>query len=78
MKRLELLSKLVPGATTIGFLNNPAIQTSSQNLADMEAAVRALGLQMSVLNASSEDEINSAFAKTADLRVDALLAGPNP
>ncbi len=78
MKRLELLSKLVPGATTIGFLNNPAIQTSSQNLADMEAAVRALGLQMSVLNASSEDEINSAFAKAADLRVDALLAGPNP
>ena len=78
MKRLELLSKLVPGATTIGFLNNPAIQTSSQNLADMEAAVRALRLQMSVLNGSSEDEINSAFAKAADLRVDALLAGPNP
>jgi putative ABC transport system substrate-binding protein len=77
-KRLEVLCQLVPGATTIGFLNNPTILTSSQNLADMEAASRALGRRMSVLNASSEDEINSAFAKAADLRVDALLIGPNP
>jgi putative ABC transport system substrate-binding protein len=77
-KRLELLSKLVPGATRIGFLNNPTIQTSGQNLADMEQAVRALDCQMLVLNASSEDEINAAFAKAADLHVDALLAGPDP
>jgi putative tryptophan/tyrosine transport system substrate-binding protein len=76
-KRLELLSNLAPGATTIGFLNNPTILTSGQNLADMEVAVRALNRQMSVLNASSEDEINSAFAKAADLHVDALLTGPD-
>ena len=50
MKRLELLCKLVPGATTIGFLNNPTILTGSQNVADMEAAVRALDRQMSVLD----------------------------
>ena len=78
MKRLEVLANLVPGATNIGFLNNPTILTSSQNLADAEAAGRALNLQMPVLNASSEDEINSAFAKAADLRIDALLVGPNP
>ena len=78
MKRLELLCKLAPGATTIGFLNNPTIVTSSQNVADMEAAVRALDRRMSVFNASSEDEINSAFAKAADLRADALLVGPDP
>ena len=77
-KRLEVLCQLVPGATAIGFLNNPTILTSSQNLADMDAAVGALGRQMSVLNASSEDEINSAFAKAAELKVDALLVGPNP
>jgi putative ABC transport system substrate-binding protein len=76
MKRLEVLSSLVPDATTIGFLNNPTILTSSQNLADMEAAGRALGRRMAVLNASSEDEINSAFAKAVDLRVEALLVGP--
>jgi putative tryptophan/tyrosine transport system substrate-binding protein len=77
-KRLELLSKLVPRATKIGFLNNPTIQTGSQNLADMEAAIHALDRQMSVLNASTEDEINTAFAKAADLHVDAVLAGPDP
>jgi putative tryptophan/tyrosine transport system substrate-binding protein len=77
-KRLEVLSNLIPAATAIGFLNNPTILTSSQNLADMEAAGRALNRRMSVLNASSEDEINSAFAKAADLHVDALLVGPNP
>ena len=77
-KRLEVLSQLLPGATTIGFLNNPTILTSSQNLADMEAAGSALNRRISVLNASSEDEINSAFAKAADLRVEALLVGPNP
>jgi putative ABC transport system substrate-binding protein len=77
-KRLEVLCQLVPGATTIGFLNNPTILTSSQNLADIEAAGRALDRRMSVLNASSEDEINLAFAKAVDLRVDALLIGPNP
>ena len=77
-KRLEVLSNLIPAATAIGFLNNPTILTSNQNLADMEAAGRALNRRMSALNASSEDEINSAFAKAADLRVDALSVGPNP
>jgi putative ABC transport system substrate-binding protein len=77
-KRLEVLCKLVPTATTIGFLNNPTILTGSQNVADMEAAVRALDRQMSLLNASTEDEINSAMAKAADLHVNALLVGPNP
>jgi putative tryptophan/tyrosine transport system substrate-binding protein len=77
-KRLEVLANLVPGAVTVGFLNNPAILTSSQNLADMDAAVNALNRRMVVLNASSEDEINSAFARAADVHIDALLVGPNP
>ena len=68
----------MPGATTFGFLNNPTILTSKQNLADMEAAVSALGRRMSVLNASTEDEINAAFANAAESRVDALLVGPDP
>jgi len=65
-KRLEVLSKLVPGAATIGFLTNPTILTNNQNVADMEAAVRALGRQMLVMNASSADEIDSVFTKAAD------------
>jgi len=39
-KRLEVLHEMVPKATTIGFLTNPSIQTSEQNLADMETAIR--------------------------------------
>jgi putative tryptophan/tyrosine transport system substrate-binding protein len=77
-KRLELLSRLAPGATRIGFLNNPTIQTSKENLADMEAAASAVGRQLSILNASNEDEIDAAFTKAADLHVDALLVGPDP
>lgn len=77
-KRLEVLCQLVPGATTIGFLNNPTILTSNQNLEDMEASGRALNRHMLALNASSEDEIDSAFAKAADLHLDAVLVGPNP
>jgi putative ABC transport system substrate-binding protein len=77
-KRLELLSKIAPGATRIGFLNNPTILTSKENLADMEAAAGAVGRGLSILNASNEDEINSAFSKAADLHVDALLVGPDP
>ena len=77
-KRLEVLCSLIPGATTIGFLSNPTILTSNQNLADMEAAGSALNRRMSVLDASNEDEINSAFTKAAALHIDALLVGPNP
>jgi putative ABC transport system substrate-binding protein len=77
-KRLELLSKLAPGATLIGFLNNPTILTSKENLADMEAAAAAVGRRFVVLDASNADQINAAFAKAADLHIDALLAGPDP
>jgi putative ABC transport system substrate-binding protein len=77
-KRLELLSKLAPGATTIGFLNNPSILTSRENLADMEAAAAAVGRRLATLNAGNEDEIKTAFAKAADQHVEALLVGPDP
>ncbi len=77
-KRLELLSKLAPGAAMIGFLNNPSILTSKENLADMEAAAAAVGRRFMVLDASNADEINAAFAKAADQHIDALLVGPDP
>jgi putative ABC transport system substrate-binding protein len=77
-KRLELLSKLTPGAAMTGFLNNPSILTSRENLADMEAAAAAVARRFVVLNASNGDEIDAAFAKAADQHVDALLVGPDP
>jgi putative tryptophan/tyrosine transport system substrate-binding protein len=76
-KRLEVLRELVPVASTIGFLNNPTIQTSRQNVADLQAATAAIGVRMVLLNASTEGEINAAFSAAAEGHVDALLVGPD-
>jgi putative tryptophan/tyrosine transport system substrate-binding protein len=66
-KRLGLLHELVPGATRVAVLVNPtdAIRTES-NVRDVEAAARALGLQIHILNASTIADIDTAF--TALLR----------
>jgi putative ABC transport system substrate-binding protein len=76
-KRLEVLHEVVPKASKIGFLTNPAILTNDQNLVDMQVATRRLGLQMIVLNASTDEEIDAAFAAAAAKQVDALLVGPD-
>ncbi len=77
-KRLELLREIVPQANVIGFLTNPRIQTSAENLADMQAAIGVLGGKLLVLNASTEGEIDTAFASAAGEHVDALLVGSDP
>jgi putative ABC transport system substrate-binding protein len=77
-KRLEMLREIVPQAKVIGFLTNPKIQTSDQNLTDMRAAIGVLGGNLIVLNASTEDEIDMAFPSAAAQHVDALLVGPDP
>jgi hypothetical protein len=65
-KRLELLHEVVPKASTIGLLVNQANpQLAHVNIADMQAASRSLALQILILNASSNDEIDEAFAALA-------------
>ena len=77
-KRLELLRELVPGAARVAVLVNPANATNTETtLRDVEAAARALGLQIQVLNASTGREIDSAFATFAHERPDALFVGVN-
>src|SRR5205823_1583994 len=58
-KRLELLSELVPGAGMIALLVNP---NSMNAVRDVQEAARTKGLQLHVLKASSESEIDTAFA----------------
>jgi len=72
---LGLLRDLIPTATMIGLLVNPIDPRSKTQIKDMQEAARALGLQIHVLNASTEGEINSAFAKLAELRAGALIVG---
>ena len=78
-KRLELLRELVPAATRVAVLVNPANATTTETtLRDVEAAARAIGLQIQVLNASTSREIDAAFATFARERPDALFVGGDP
>src|SRR5262244_792745 len=62
-KRVELLRVLVPAATRVVVLVNPAQATNTEStLREVEAAARAMGLQIQVLNASTSREIDAAFA----------------
>ena len=78
-KRLELLRELLPGAIRIAALVDPAnARTTESTLKELEAAVRAMGMQMEVINASTSREINAAFATLVSKRPDALLLGSAP
>jgi putative ABC transport system substrate-binding protein len=74
-KRLELLRELVPSTRLIGSLINPANPTTETQTADVRAAARALGLELLILNASSERDIDAAFASFVQQRVDAIILG---
>jgi len=75
-KRLELLHELLPTATDIAVLVNPAnplvAQTETRAL---EAAAGTLGLKLHVLNASTERELDTVFASMAKARVSGLVIG---
>jgi putative tryptophan/tyrosine transport system substrate-binding protein len=72
-KRLALLHELVPKAVRIAVLVNPAnIPASESALRDLPETARAIGLQIQVLNASTRDEIEAAFATLVRDRADAL------
>jgi len=78
-KRLELLRELLPGAIRIAALVDPAnARTTESTLKELEAAVRAMGMQMEVINASTSREINAAFATLVSKRPDALFVGISP
>src|SRR5262245_21996014 len=73
-KQLDLLRQLVPAATRVAALVNPAnFRNSTVALADLEQAARARGLQIQVLNAVTAHEIDAAFARFSTERPDALF-----
>jgi putative ABC transport system substrate-binding protein len=78
-KRLELLRELVPGAARVAVLINPTeTAIAAANLRDVEAAARAMGLEIRVLNASNRDEVDAAYATLAGERPDALFISSGP
>ena len=77
-KRLDLLHDLLPRAVRVAVLVNPAnASLTASTLRDLEAAARAIGLQVQVLNASTSREINAAFENVGRDRPDALFVGPD-
>jgi putative tryptophan/tyrosine transport system substrate-binding protein len=73
-KRLELLRELVPAASVIAVLVNPSNPVIAEpQLQALPAVARTLGVELRILNASTEREIHEAFAKLAELGVGALF-----
>jgi len=78
-KRLGLLHELVPKATRVAVLLNPANAPIAEiRLRDVEGAARNIGLQIRVLKASTSGEIDAAFAVLAHERPDALFVAADP
>jgi ABC-type uncharacterized transport system substrate-binding protein len=77
-KRLELLRELMPAATVIALLVNPTSRFITETmLKDMQSAARPLGLQLQILQASTERDFEMVFATLAQLRASALVIAPD-
>ena len=77
-KGLELLHELVPAATNFAALVNPTLPGAEIQSRNLQAAARTLGLQLHVLHASTESEIDAAFATLIQLRTGGLVIGGDP
>jgi putative ABC transport system substrate-binding protein len=76
-KRLGLLRELVPTASVFALLLNPTNPNAGIVSKDLQTAAQTLGLQIRLLNASTEHEIDSAFATLLQQPVGALVVGPD-
>ena len=77
-KRLELLSELVPQAKVIALLVNPNNASAEPQMRDVLEAAGAKGVRLRILKASTENEIDAAFATLGQLHAEALLVGTDP
>jgi putative ABC transport system substrate-binding protein len=77
-KRLELLFELVPYARVTGLLINPNVPNAERQTREVQDAARIKGLQLLILKASTESEIDGAFGAFAQMRTNALQVGSDP
>jgi putative ABC transport system substrate-binding protein len=77
-KRLELLREIVPKATDVVMLVNPLSPDAPPEIRDVQAAAQANGFKITLLNASTSDELKSALATLSDRHSGALLVGGDP
>ena len=77
-KKLEVLHEMLPTAAAIAVLVNPTTPITGPETRAAQDASRSLGLQVHVLNASSESEIDTAFGTLVELRANALVVSVDP
>ena len=77
-KRIELAHQLVPNGSALATLVNSKFPPTLAEAHDMEAAAHSLGLQLTLLDASTEVGIDAAFADLARQKLDALLINTDP
>jgi ABC-type uncharacterized transport system substrate-binding protein len=76
-KKLGLLRELAPQATLVGVLLNPNVEDFQFRVADVQEAARTVGLQIDVLRATTDSEIDAAFAALSGIRAGALVVSSN-
>jgi putative ABC transport system substrate-binding protein len=77
-KRLELLHELLPSVTGVALLVNPAVPALAEPVSRLSrAAAQALGLELHVVHARSENDFEPTFEKLVQLRVGALVISPD-
>jgi putative tryptophan/tyrosine transport system substrate-binding protein len=77
-KRLELMHELLPSVTSMALLVNPAVPALAESISrSSQAAAQALGLQLHTVHASSDRDFDAVFERLTQLRVGALVIGPD-
>ncbi|MFL5120155.1 MAG: ABC transporter substrate-binding protein [Microvirga sp.] len=77
-KSVEVLKDLLPKASVIAYLLNPSNPSSEAEVEGGRTAARALGVELRVLPARTERELDESFSALKDQRVDALVVSPDP
>jgi putative ABC transport system substrate-binding protein len=77
-KRLGLLREVVPAANTIAVLLNPTSPSFDTQSKDLQAAARASGLEIVILTATSQQDIDQAFSTLGRMQAGAVLVGDDP
>lgn len=77
-KRLEILKDLIPGATRIMYLANPKNPDAQAGTYDVMAAAEAMRIQVEIVNASSDGDIENVFAAMKQTRADGLVVTADP
>jgi putative ABC transport system substrate-binding protein len=77
-KRLDLLAELVPGAKLVALLLNPSSPNVERVTRSMQEAAQTKGVELHILKASRESEIDSAFDALAGLHIGALVVAADP